>query len=336
MLIYLHKGKLFALRYIFKQLRAIIILITIISAYWLVKPNFLFIYYIFTALIIIALIVDYQRPRKTLVDSRIKPLDIGIMIVNDLYFAGMIIITGAAQSPYLSGVLIPIIIFSAEYGVKIGIWNYIGLGIFLILNYFASATTITLQTLTDLFTILVSVGIFLSVIWALEHFQNHYNQKIIRLLTHDELTGLFNRRFLKYSVAKEIKAKKPFGLIMIDINYFKYYNDFWGHASGDGLLVSFAKILSKNVRPQDILVRHSGDEFIIMQPESNQTIIERTITKIIKAIESSNFPGEECFPDHKLTISYGHTLFPDNALNYQDLFTSADQALYRYKKEHNQ
>lgn len=336
MLIYLHKGKLFALRYVFKQLRAILILVMIISSYWLIKPNFLTVYYILTTLIFIALIVDYQRPRKNLADPRIKPLDIGIMIVNDLYFAGMTIITGSAQSPYLSGVLIPIIIFSAEYGVRIGIWNYIGLGIFLILNYFASATIISLKTLTILFTILGSAGIYLSVIWALEHFQNHYNQKIIRLLTHDELTKLFNRRFLKFSVSKEIKAKKPFGLIMIDINYFKYYNDFWGHTSGDGLLISFAKILSKNVRPQDIVVRHSGDEFIIMLPESNQTTVEKTIAKIIRAVESYNFPGEECFPDHKLTISYGYTLFPDNALNYQDLFTAADQALYRYKKEHNQ
>lgn len=335
MLLYLSKGKTFALRYVLKQLRAILILVMIIISFWLVKPNFLTIYYILTTLIIFTLIVDYQRPRKILVDPRIKPLDIGIMIINDIYFAGMIIITGSAQSPYLCGISIPIIIFSVEYGMKIGIWHYIGFGIFLFLNYFASAP-ISLKTLTILFTILGSAGIYLSLIWALERFQNHYNRKITRLLTHDELTGLFNRRFLKFSVSKEIKAKKPFGLIMIDINYFKYYNDFWGHTSGDGLLISFAKILSRNVRPQDIVVRHSGDEFIIMLPESNQTTVEKTIAKIIRAVESYNFPGEECFPDHKLTISYGYTLFPDNALNYQDLFTTADQALYRYKKEHNQ
>lgn len=332
MLAYLHKGKSIALRSVFKQLRAIIILVMIISSYWLVKPYFLTVYYVLTSLIIAALIFDHQRPKKALADPRIKPIDIGIMIINDLYLAGIIMITGSAQSPFISAVLIPIIIFSAEYGARFGIWNYTGFSIFLVLNYFVNATAITLQSLTSLFTILASSGIGLSVIWALAYFQNHYNHKINRLLTRDELTGLYNRRFLKFSVSKEIKAEKPFGFILIDINFFKHYNDFWGHTSGDGLLISIAKILSKNVRPQDIVVRHSGDEFIIMLPESNQTTVEKTITKIMQAIESYNFPGEECFPDHKLSISYGYTLFPSDARHYQDLFTAADQALYRYKK----
>lgn len=336
MLVYLQKGKKIGLRTTIKQLRAILALFVIISSYWLVKPNFLTIYYVLTALIIIALLVDHQRPKKILADHRVKPVDLGIIIISDLYLAGIIIITGATQSPFISAISIPIIIFSAEYGVRIGIWNYIGFSIFLIVSYVAGTTVITLQTLAVPFTILITAGICLGVIGAIDYFQNHYNRKINRLLTRDELTGLYNRRFLKLTVSKEIKANKRFGFILIDINFFKYYNDFWGHTAGDSLLISIAKIFSKNVRPQDIVVRHSGDEFIIMLPESGQSTVEKTIAKIIHAIESHNFPGEECFPGHKLSISYGFTLFPSDARYYQDLFTAADQALYRYKKEHSQ
>ncbi|MGE5606106.1 MAG: hypothetical protein ACM3YE_10505, partial [Bacteroidota bacterium] len=107
MLAYLHKGKSIALRSVFKQLRAIIILVMIISSYWLVKPYFLTVYYVLTSLIIAALIFDHQRPKKALADPRIKPVDIGIMIINDLYLAGIIMITGSAQSPFISAVLIP-------------------------------------------------------------------------------------------------------------------------------------------------------------------------------------------------------------------------------------
>jgi len=333
---YFHRGKLVGLRSVLKQLRAVINLTVIISSYWLVKPSFLTVYYILTFLIIIALLVEHQRSKKSLADLQIKPVDYGIMITNNLYLAGIIMITGAIQSPFINAVSIPIIIFSAEYGLKIGIWNYIGFALFLILNYIANGTVITLSALVVPFAQLVTAGICLSVIGALDYFQNHYDRKINRLLTRDELTGLYNRRFLKLSVTKEIKAKKPFGYILIDINFFKYYNDFWGHTAGDGLLISFAKILNKSVRPQDIVVRHSGDEFIIMLPESSLTTVEKTINNIIQTIESSDFPGEECFPDHKLTISYGFTLFPGDAQNYQDLFSAADQALYRYKKKHNQ
>jgi diguanylate cyclase (GGDEF)-like protein len=336
MLDYLYKGKLIGLRTSLKQLRAIVNLLMIFISYWFIIPKFLTVYYFLTAIIISALIADHQRSKKSLVDLRIKPLDLGIIIINNLYIAGIIMITGASQSPLIYVVLIPFIIFSAEYGVKIGILNYIGICIFLTLICVINSTLITLQTLAVPFAILITAGIYLSMVGALAYFQNHYNRKINRLLTRDELTRLYNRRFLKFSVLKAIKAEKPFGFILIDINFFKYYNDFWGHTAGDGLLISIAKILSKSVRSHDIVVRHSGDEFILILPESDQATVKKIIANIIQTIDSSHFPGEECFPDRKLSISYGFTFFPSGARNYQDLFTAADQALYRYKREHNQ
>ncbi len=336
MLIYLHKGKAIGLRSILRKIRVSIILLVIVTSFWLVKPELLTIYYTLTALVIMALLIDHNQPKKVLADLRIKPVELGIIISINLFLLGIVMITGTAQSPFISVLLIPIILFSIEYGTFVGIWNFIGLSIFVIGNFIVDAPAITIKNLAFPFMILVTAGSCLSAIGTLHYFQTHFNRKIDRLLTRDELTGLYNRRFLKFSVSKEIKAKNHFGFILIDINFFKYYNDFWGHSAGDNLLISIGKILYKSVRPQDIVVRHSGDEFIVMLPESDQTTVKKTINKIIQEIESYNFTGEDCFPGRKLSISYGYTLFPSDSRNYQDLFKAADQALYSYKNEHCQ
>lgn len=332
-MLYLHKGKTIGQRTIFRQIRSVIILLVIIGSYWLTKPNLFPIYYVLTVIVIIVSLIDHHPPKKVLADLRIKLTDLTVMIITDLFLVGIVLITGAAQSPLIGILIIPIIMFTAEFGTVIGIWNYIGLCFFIIFNFLVDPKVITLKNLTVPFTLLVTAGTCLITIGTLHYFQTHFNRKVDRLLTRDELTGLYNRRFLKCSVSKEIKAGKRFGFILIDINFFKYYNDFWGHSAGDNLLITIGKLLNKSVRPQDIVVRHSGDEFIVLLPESGQTDVEKTIKKIVQSIESYNFPGEECFPDHKLSISYGFTLFPGNARHYQDLFTAADQALYRYKKE---
>ena len=331
MMLHILKGKLIGLRTFFRQLKSIIFLLMIICSYWLVKPNLVSVYYLLTALVIIALLIDHHRPKKALASIRIRPIEIGIMVIYDLYIAGMILVTGGHQSPFISVIIIPIILFSAEYGVKSGAWNYFFFSVFIFLNFIVG-NPVDLQTLAVPLILIVTAGICLSAIWALQYFQDHYNRKVERLLTRDELTGLYNRRFLKATVSKTVKAKNSFALVIIDINFFKYYNDFWGHTAGDSLLISIAKFFSKNVRPQDIVVRHSGDEFILMLPGPDRATAEKTIAKIMQAIESYNFPGEECFPGHKLSISYGATFFPSKAGNYQDLFTAADKELYRYKK----
>lgn len=336
MLLYLYNGKTIGQRILFRQVRATQILLIMIGSYWLINRTSLLECYLLNILGILVLLIDFNRPKKSLTDDRCKLKDFIVMIGADLFLAGSIAITGAQHSPLIYTVLIPIIIYAAEFEIKVVAWNYLGFSLFLLTLSISGGTTIDLKNLINTLIIIITAGICLIIIGACRRFQNHFNQKVDRLLSRDELTGLYNRRFLKYSVSEQIKANKPFGFILIDINYFKFYNDSWGHSAGDDLLITIAKILHKSVRPQDLVIRHSGDEFIVMLTESDQTTVKNFLSKIIQSIESFNFPGEECFPDHKLTISYGHTLFPGNALHYQDLFTAADQALYQYKKEHCQ
>lgn len=333
MLLYLHKGKSIGQRTIFRQIRSIIILLLLFSSYWLVNRNLLIVYYILSILSIVVLILDYQRSKTVLADPRIKFADYVIIILTNILLAGTVWITSFPESPLMSILLVPVILFSAEFGSIVGVWNLLGMTLFMLFTLIFRVDPISIKTLAYYLTLIVCGLTNLFIIRTFNRFHNHYYRKIERLLNHDELTGLYNRRFLKSAVLRRIKTEKNFGLILIDVNYFKYFNDFWGHSSGDILLINIGKIINKSVRSQDIVVRHSGDEFIVLLPESNQSTVKKVITKIIESIESHHFPGEECFPDNKLSISYGFSIFPDDAIHYQDLFTIADRALYNYKKE---
>lgn len=333
MLLYLHKGKTIGERTFFRQIRATIVLLVIISSYWLVRRNWLFISYILTALGVLQLLIDYQRPKKILANPKMKHQDYALILIFNIILAGTVLITGSSQSPLLAILLIPIILFGAEFGIIVGACNYLGVILLIIISLVLKRASISLTILTNFISLIVVAGVCLATISNFHHSYKHYQRKAEHLLIHDELTGLYNRRFLKSVVLKEIKAEHKFGLILFDINYFKYYNDYWGHSAGDILLINIGKIIKKSVRPQDIVIRHSGDEFIVFLPEANQVTVESIIDNIQQSIDSYNFPGEECFPSHKLSISYGYSIFPDDAHNYHDLFATADQALYNYKKE---
>lgn len=333
MLLNLHKGKSIGERTLFRQIRSIIVLLVITSSYWLVRRNWLSISYILTVLCALQLLIDYQRPKKILADPKMRLQDYALILIFNIILAGTFLITGSSQSPLLIILLIPIILFGAEFGTIVGAWNYLGVILFVILILVVTRTSISLNILTNSISFIVVAGACLATIGIFHRSHKHYQRKTEYLLIHDELTGLYNRRFLKSVVLKEIKAEHKFGLVLFDINYFKYYNDYWGHSAGDILLISIGKVIQKSVRPQDIVIRHSGDEFVVLIPEANQAMVESVIDNILQSIDSYNFPGEECFPCNKLSISYGFSIFPDDAHNYQNLFTTADQALYNYKKE---
>ena len=120
-------------------------------------------------------------------------------------------------------------------------------------------------------------------------------------------------------------------MIFIDIDYFKHYNDLYGHQKGDEVLKNIGKILRENIRKEDIVARYGGEEFAILLPnikEDEAIIIADNIRKII---ESTKFYGEENQPKGKLTVSMGVSVYPDKAKTEIELIKSADDALYRAK-----
>ncbi|MBQ7764155.1 diguanylate cyclase [bacterium] len=157
-----------------------------------------------------------------------------------------------------------------------------------------------------------------------------------KLATIDGLTELYNHRYFQETLASQIEISKrysqPFSLIIIDIDFFKKFNDTYGHQAGDAVLRQVAQTLKKNSRTTDIVCRYGGEEMSIILPNTTAEEAMFSANRIHKAVAERDFqlnPTET----GKVTISVGVATFPDNAETAQDLIEFADKGLY-YAKEH--
>ncbi|MGE3681682.1 MAG: GGDEF domain-containing protein [Bdellovibrionales bacterium] len=151
----------------------------------------------------------------------------------------------------------------------------------------------------------------------------------------DELTGLYNQRYLPLALEHEIQHSKrentPFCLLFLDIDYFKMVNDGRGHWVGSRLLVELGKVLKSQVRTVDYCFRYGGDEFIVLLGRAGLEDSKRVAERIRKAIEGSTFTVEG--HSLNLTVSIGLASYPDHAQTAPGLIQIADQAMYYGKRK---
>ncbi len=161
------------------------------------------------------------------------------------------------------------------------------------------------------------------------------NEKNFGASIRDPLTGLYNHGYFVFQLEREIENAKrgdnKVSLIMIDIDYFKYYNDHNGHPMGDKVLVNVANILRDNTRKGDIVARYGGEEFAIILFNSKINDAADKAEQVRKAISDFKFEKDELQPNGDLTISLGVANFPLHADTYERLVERADQALYNSK-----
>jgi two-component system cell cycle response regulator len=165
---------------------------------------------------------------------------------------------------------------------------------------------------------------------AIEHEQTR------RLAFTDGLTSLANYRSFHTRLQQEIERAdryhRPLSLIMLDIDYFKVYNDTYGHPQGDAILTQVAKLLAQTSRSSDIVARYGGEEFALILPETDQPSAAALGNRLREEIEQFRFAGEEHLPSKILTISVGiatHSLYAGKDV----LIAAADAELYRAKRE---
>ena len=143
---------------------------------------------------------------------------------------------------------------------------------------------------------------------------------------HDSLTGLANRRFLELQLEKSYEAAKrynqPLSLIMLDIDYFKRYNDAHGHVEGDRLLVKVAQLFLKTMRAADYVFRYGGEEFLIVLPGIDITDASKAAERLRRVVES----------EAGITISLGVSSYHQFLLGREDLIREADDMMYRAKE----
>ncbi|MEW6740834.1 MAG: GGDEF domain-containing protein [Nitrospirota bacterium] len=160
-------------------------------------------------------------------------------------------------------------------------------------------------------------------------------EKTLELSEIDGLTGVKNRRtFLKLldsEVHRAHRYNKSFGLMMMDIDYFKQYNDTHGHPQGDILLKIVADIIGDKLRDTDAVGRYGGEEFIALLPETNKEESIAIAERIRNEIENYKFPRAETQPGGRITLSVGVSSYPEDGNSPERVMQSADDALYSAK-----
>ncbi len=148
----------------------------------------------------------------------------------------------------------------------------------------------------------------------------------------DPLTGLPNRREFERIMVAELDRIRRYGgactVAMIDVDYFKNYNDTLGHPAGDVLLRELAKVITVQMRQSDFFARYGGEEFALVMVNTTGLESLDVMERLRRHIETHRFPDEEIQPAGSLTISAGLACFPDNGSTYEELIGHADQALY--------
>ena len=165
------------------------------------------------------------------------------------------------------------------------------------------------------------------------------NQELQRLVSIDGLTQMANRRCLEEYLDQECKRASreqiPISLVLCDIDFFKNYNDNYGHQEGDRCLQEVAQAISKSTnRPADLVARYGGEEFVIVLPNTDAQGSISVAIRATEAMRSLKLPHSHSKVAPYVTISCGvATLLPSQEFEPTDLLKAADQALYKAKAE---
>ena len=147
------------------------------------------------------------------------------------------------------------------------------------------------------------IGIFLLLAWLLGNMtetEHNIRKELERLATHDGLTDIYNHRSFQNILDLELEKAKnennKVSLILLDIDYFKFYNDAYGHQEGDKVLQKLAQLLTDTVGNKGYCARYGGEEFAVILPGFNINEAKEVGEQIREVFESYKFPGTNVFP----------------------------------------
>ena len=162
------------------------------------------------------------------------------------------------------------------------------------------------------------------------------NRQLERMVSIDRLTGVNNRNNYEVQLPLEMERatrnRKCLAFLIMDIDDFKFFNDKYGHDTGDRVLKLVAETVRKHLRKIDQLFRFGGEEFIALLPGAGREAAERTAERIREIVAETKLTMEDGMA-LGITISVGGCIFPVDAGDEEELFRKADQAMYRAKRE---
>ena len=164
-----------------------------------------------------------------------------------------------------------------------------------------------------------------------------HTSELLHLSQNDELTKISNRRnfdeMMDTYYEQSRQDETPLSILFIDVDFFKKYNDFYGHQKGDDVISSIAKSIKNAIRHMDFVARYGGEEFVVLLPETDAHGAYAVASNIYRAIERLEIPHEMSEVSAFVTISLGITVFKGEMdLSKVELLRIADQALYRAKQ----
>jgi diguanylate cyclase (GGDEF)-like protein len=159
----------------------------------------------------------------------------------------------------------------------------------------------------------------------------HEDTQAVLLANTDGLTGLYNKRyFLKMidqEIARSSRQNTSFSMLMLDLDFFKAFNDNYGHQAGDALLIEVGRCIINSIRAMDSAFRYGGEEFAILLPVTSPDEAMTAAERIRKAISQIDLPGTG-----KITASIGISSFPDDGTVSDSIIARSDAALYLAKR----
>ncbi len=187
----------------------------------------------------------------------------------------------------------------------------------------------------------ITVGQHILKFEFLDEIDQEYQRQIRRLASHDDLTGLLSSRSffseLRREVTRSLEQKRPFCVLMIDVDHFKSVNDTYGHLTGSKTLEELGACISRVLRSGDVAARFGGEEFAAFLLDANLMQGMIAAERIRKTIAEHKFPvirrGRESDEYHSITVSVGVSCFPEDSTDPIELVEMADSALYRAKRK---
>jgi len=242
--------------------------------------------------------------------------------------AGSVLLSGGAASPALAWLAIPVVTLGARFstrGVALGVALTLALLLAVTFGSDASGVIHDPELLVGALALVIAVAILSSALMRSDI--EHRSEAVV-----DPLTGMLNRKALENRV-EELRQQAlitgaPVGLILLDIDHFKRVNDTVGHAVGDAVLRDVAYIIRKEMRAFELAYRIGGEEFLVLLPGARESQGARLADQVRRTVASSRFASEV-----SITISCGvASSAANNPLDFDQLFASADGALYGAKR----
>lgn len=162
------------------------------------------------------------------------------------------------------------------------------------------------------------------------------HESLLALSMHDPLTGLYNRRHMEEMIAREeLQAQRnqsSFGIVMIDVDHFKNFNDTFGHQAGDMMLREVGRFLQSHTRGVDIACRYGGEEFVVIMPGASTEMTLQRAEQLRSAFTGVHLEYRDK-PLPQVTLSLGIATFPTHGASWQAALRAADEALYAAKQQ---